>query len=92
MHFGALKQTNHRVKTVYILNGTDNFGSLIKHEFLNITSDILDSRTYWQYKGVITLIYKHGNRDLLIYWRTIPLLNCCQMFRGTDKTKLAKSY
>ena len=44
-----------------------HFWYLIKHEFLNITSDILDSRTLKdsQYKGVKTLIYKHGNRDLL---------------------------
>ena len=51
---------------------------LIKHEFLNITSDILDSRTLTdsQYKGVITLIYKHGDRGLLKKWRPITLLNC----------------
>ena len=54
------------------------FWYLIKHEFLNITSDILDSRTLTdsQYKGVITLIYKHGDRDLLKNWRPITLLNC----------------
>ena len=29
-----------------------------------------------KYKGVITLIYKHGDRDLLKNWRPITLLNC----------------
>ena len=58
---------------------------LIKHEFLNITSDILDPRTLTdsQYKGVITLIYKHG--DLLKKWRPITLLNC-------DYTIVAKCF
>ena len=58
---------------------------LIKHEFLNITSDILDPRTLTdsQYKGVITLIYKHG--DLLKNWRPITLLNC-------DYTIVAKCF
>ena len=75
MHVGALKQTSHRVKTIEWYR---QFWYLIKHEFRNITSDILDSHTLTdsQYKGVITLIYKHGDRDLLTNWRPITLLNC----------------
>jgi exonuclease III len=54
-----------------------HFWYLVKHKFHDLVNEILDSNTLSQsqYKGLISLIYKNGERENLKNWRPITLLN-----------------
>jgi hypothetical protein len=54
-----------------------HFWYLLKFDFLEVVEEILlvRSLTDSQYKGVLSLIYKNGERDCLKNWRPITLLN-----------------
>ena len=50
---------------------------LIKHDFHQMVIEVLNNRkmSASQYRGIITLLYKNGDRNLLKNWRPITLLN-----------------
>ena len=53
------------------------FWYLIKHKFFEVIKHIeeTESLTISQYRGVICLLFKQGNRDEITNWRPITLLN-----------------
>ena len=53
------------------------YWSLIKDEFCIVINEIEESETLCesQYRGVISLLYKQGDRDNIKNWRPITLLN-----------------
>ena len=53
------------------------FWPIFREEFIQVVKEIESSGSLCdsQYKGVISLIYKQGDRDLIKNWRPITLLN-----------------
>jgi hypothetical protein len=53
------------------------FWDIIKHEFMQVLQEIFENYELCksQYRGVITLIYKQGDREDIKNWRPITLLN-----------------
>ena len=73
----ALKQEKSPGEDGLTAEWYQHFWPLINIEFKDLVNEILDVKqlSNSQYRGVISLLYKNGQRELLRNWRPITLLN-----------------